>query len=100
MATILKQPAEIQSLDHLISADGHGKKKENPRIVELEEEIASLRAKLDGQDPNAIVQRHIHLLHTYNEIKDGAQALIAQYARTVRRPLKEVYEEWGLPLTE
>jgi hypothetical protein len=29
-----------------------------------------------GQDPNEIVQRHIKLLHTYNEIKDGSQRLI------------------------
>ena len=69
------------------------------------------------QDPEAIVQRHIKLLHTYNEIKDGAQALIAQasipsfywpssriaygqYARLVQKPLKQVYEESNLPCGE
>jgi hypothetical protein len=31
-----------------------------------------------GRDADAIVQRHIKLLHTYNEIKDGAQALIGK----------------------
>lgn len=29
-----------------------------------------------GRDPDEVVQRHIKLLHTYNEIKDGAQRLI------------------------
>jgi len=30
------------------------------------------------RDADEIVQRHIRLLHTYNEIKDGAQALIGK----------------------
>jgi hypothetical protein len=30
------------------------------------------------RDADAIVQRHIRLLHTYNEIKDGTQALIGK----------------------
>lgn len=29
-----------------------------------------------GRDADEVVQRHIKLLHTYNEIKDGAQRLI------------------------
>lgn len=33
---------------------------------------------LSGQDPQAIVNRHIALLHTYNEIKDAAQTLIGK----------------------
>jgi hypothetical protein len=30
------------------------------------------------RDADEIVQRHIRLLHTYNEIKDGTQALIGK----------------------
>lgn len=33
--------------------------------------------KYRDQDPNAIVARHIKLLHTYNETKDTTQRLIA-----------------------
>lgn len=32
---------------------------------------------ISGLDPNAIVARHIKLLHTYNETKDTSQMLIA-----------------------
>jgi len=64
---------------------------EDPRIARLQEEIADLRLVLGyhlpiarrkesltkrGQDPERIVKKHIHLLHTYNEIKDGTQKLI------------------------
>ena len=31
-----------------------------------------------GANPEDIVQRHINLLHTYNEIKDVTQALIGR----------------------
>lgn len=70
---------------------------EESRTKELEVEVAALRLKLGDRDPEAIVQKHIKLLHTYNEIKDGAQALIAHYARLVQKPLRQVYEELNLP---
>lgn len=70
---------------------------EESRTKELEVEVAALRLKLGDRDPKAIVQKHIKLLHTYNEIKDGAQALIAHYARLVQKPLRQVYEELNLP---
>ncbi|KAJ5787040.1 hypothetical protein N7457_002030 [Penicillium paradoxum] len=54
--------------------------------VELEAELSSITAKLE-HDPNATVQRHIQLLHDYNEIKDIGQGLmgIIADARGVRQ---------------
>lgn len=64
-------------------------------------------------DADAIVQRHIRLLHTYNEIKDGAQALIGrvgedaqadadtrQYALLTNTTVTGVHRELGLSLHE
>ncbi|PPR01097.1 hypothetical protein CVT26_016003 [Gymnopilus dilepis] len=40
----------------------------------LEEEIEKLQAKLgEGIDAEKVVQRHITLLHKYNEAKDATQ---------------------------
>ncbi|RSH93642.1 hypothetical protein EHS25_006288 [Saitozyma podzolica] len=70
------------------------------RIAQLEEEAASLRAQLGGRDADEVVQRHIKLLHTYNEIKDGAQRLIGAYAQMSQKTITAVHEELGLSLTE
>ncbi|KAB8232127.1 hypothetical protein ETB97_005816 [Aspergillus alliaceus] len=62
-------------------------------MVDLEAEVARMGAQLSEtktmlkDDPSATVQRHICLLHEYNEIKDigrGLMALIAD-ARGVRQ---------------
>ena len=78
------------------------------------------------KDPKTIVQKHIQRLHTYNEIKDGTQALIGRvrlkfmmhtssyrdnidkrvysdltkYALMTNRTIKEVHQELELPLTD
>ncbi|KAK8849402.1 hypothetical protein IAR55_004734 [Kwoniella newhampshirensis] len=70
------------------------------RIQSLREEVERLRGQLGDKDPHKIVQRHIELLHTYNEIKDGTQALIGKYALITNRTIKEVHEELELPLTD
>lgn len=41
-------------------------------------------------DPEIIVQRHINLLHTYNEIKDGTQSLISHVSVVVSRILPRI----------
>lgn len=48
------------------------------------------------QDPSVTVNRHIRLLHEYNEIKDAAQGLIGLIAdaRGVRQV--EVEREFGV----
>lgn len=63
-----------------------------------------------SHDPDALVAHHIKLLHTYNEIKDGAQALIGkvrgwaehltQYAVMTRSTVTAVHNDLGLSLTE
>ncbi|RSH87672.1 uncharacterized protein EHS24_000186 [Apiotrichum porosum] len=72
----------------------------NPRVALLQQEIARLEAQLEGRDADAIVQRHIKLLHTYNEIKDGAQALIGKYAVFTHTTVTAVHQELGLSLVE
>lgn len=81
--------------------------------TQLETELTDLKSKLKytahlahfrfhtstdnrRQDPSKTVQRHIRLLHEYNEIKDvalGLMGLIAE-ARGVR--LVEVQREYGV----
>ncbi|KAI9631718.1 uncharacterized protein MKK02DRAFT_41346 [Dioszegia hungarica] len=74
---------------------------EDPRIVELKERIAKLKDELGpGLDPNAIVARHIKLLHTYNETKDTSQMLIAIYGRMTQKTVTQLHTELGLPLSE
>jgi site-specific DNA-adenine methylase len=40
------------------------------------------------------------LLHTYNEVKDSAQALLGFIASKRDCTLKEVYQEFGLELNQ
>ncbi|WVQ79537.1 hypothetical protein IAT38_001636 [Cryptococcus sp. DSM 104549] len=75
-------------------------KAQEDKIQDLQNEVADLRAQLGNRDPHKIVQKHIELLHTYNEIKDGAQSLIGKYALMTNRTIKEVHEELDLPLTD
>ncbi|KAE8542265.1 hypothetical protein D1P53_001039 [Cryptococcus gattii VGV] len=76
------------------------------KLRALHAEADALRLQLADKDPNAIVQKHIQLLHTYNEIKDGTQALIGRrfnhykYALMTNRTIKEVHQELELPLTD
>ncbi|ODO00567.1 DNA repair protein Swi5/Sae3 [Cryptococcus wingfieldii CBS 7118] len=70
------------------------------KVGELRKEVEELRKVLGDKDPNKILQQHIHLLHTYNEIKDGAQSLIGRYALMTNRTIRDVHEELDLPLTD
>ncbi|ODN78305.1 hypothetical protein L202_03949 [Cryptococcus amylolentus CBS 6039] len=70
------------------------------KVGELRKKVEELRKVLGDKDPNKIVQQHIHLLHTYNEIKDGTQSLIGRYALMTNRTIKDVHEELDLPLTD
>ncbi|PLB51833.1 hypothetical protein P170DRAFT_471758 [Aspergillus steynii IBT 23096] len=65
------------------------------QTAQVEAQIAGIKAKLKS-DPSTTVQRHIRLLHEYNEIKDigqGLMGLIAD-ARGVRQI--EVQREYGV----
>ncbi|WRT69384.1 uncharacterized protein IL334_006368 [Kwoniella shivajii] len=70
------------------------------RILALQEEIQNLKAGLGEYDPNVIIQNHIRLLHTYNEVKDGTQSLIGKYAQITGKTIREAHVEMGLPLTD
>ncbi|PYI10039.1 Swi5-domain-containing protein [Aspergillus sclerotiicarbonarius CBS 121057] len=65
------------------------------QITEIESQIAQTKAKLKN-DPSTTVQRHIRLLHEYNEIKDIAQGLMGLIAdaRGVRQV--DVQREYGV----
>ncbi|KAK1140266.1 hypothetical protein N8T08_010563 [Aspergillus melleus] len=65
------------------------------QTAQVEAQIAEIKSKLKS-DPSATVQRHIRLLHEYNEIKDigqGLMGLIAD-ARGVRQVV--VQREYGV----
>ncbi|WVR08339.1 hypothetical protein IAU60_005392 [Kwoniella sp. DSM 27419] len=68
------------------------------KLATLKEEAARLRAKLGSRDPDQVIKRHIELLHTYNEIKDGTQALIGRYAAMDGKTVREIHVELELPL--
>lgn len=48
------------------------------------------------RDPSTTVQRHIHLLHEYNEIKDVAQGLMGLIAEARGVRLIEVQREYAV----
>ncbi|WOO79824.1 DNA repair protein SWI5 [Vanrija pseudolonga] len=72
----------------------------NPKVAALQAELARLKSELGDADADAIVQHHIRLLHTYNEIKDGAQALIGRYALLTNSTVTGVHRDLGLSLHE
>ncbi|OCF77686.1 DNA repair protein Swi5/Sae3 [Kwoniella mangroviensis CBS 8886] len=69
-------------------------------IRELQAELTVLKIELGDHNPQQIVQNHIKLLHEYNEIKDGTQALIGKYTQLTGRTVREIHQEMGLPLTD
>ncbi|KAJ5474876.1 hypothetical protein N7475_004442 [Penicillium sp. IBT 31633x] len=63
--------------------------------AELESELASVTSKLKS-DPDATVQRHIRLLHDYNEIKDVGQGLMGIIADAKGVRQVEVEKDFGV----
>ncbi|KAJ5722829.1 DNA repair protein SWI5 [Penicillium malachiteum] len=63
--------------------------------AELEREIAKTKSELKN-DPNETVQRHIRLLHEYNEIKDVAQGLMGLIADAKGVRVVEIHKEYGV----
>ncbi|RAL10079.1 SWI5/SAE3 family protein [Aspergillus homomorphus CBS 101889] len=65
------------------------------QTADLEVQIAEAKAQLKN-DPKTTVQRHIRLLHEYNEIKDIGQGLLGLIAdaRGVRQI--DVQREYGV----
>ncbi|KAJ5541922.1 hypothetical protein N7535_004341 [Penicillium sp. DV-2018c] len=63
--------------------------------AEFEAKLVSITSKLKG-DPNATVERHIRLLHEYNEIKDVGQGLMGIIADTRGVRQVDVEKEFGV----
>ncbi|KAJ9287061.1 hypothetical protein DTO027B5_5659 [Paecilomyces variotii] len=66
------------------------------QISETESQLAEARSRLKDKDDSRTVQRHIRLLHSYNEIKDVGQGLMGLIAdaRGVRHV--DVQREFGI----
>lgn len=65
------------------------------QLVEIESELANVKVQLKN-DPAATVQRHIRLLHEYNEIKDIGQGLLGLIADARGARQVDVQREFGL----
>ncbi|KAJ5765624.1 Swi5-domain-containing protein [Penicillium odoratum] len=65
------------------------------QLCELEKEVADDKAKLRN-DPATTVQRHVRLLHEYNEIKDAAQGLMGLIADAKGVRVAEIHQEFGV----
>ncbi|KAH8090555.1 Swi5-domain-containing protein, partial [Filobasidium floriforme] len=68
------------------------------RIAKLKMEIKDLEQKVGDRHADAIVKAHIELLHSYNEIKDGTQALIGKYAVMTGSTVRDIHEQMSLSL--
>ncbi|KAJ6096843.1 hypothetical protein N7486_007589 [Penicillium sp. IBT 16267x] len=47
-------------------------------------------------DPKTTIQRHVRLLHEYNEIKDAAQGLMGLIADAKGVRVAEIHQEYGV----
>ncbi|KAF7318127.1 hypothetical protein HMN09_00320700 [Mycena chlorophos] len=88
--------------------------KQAARQAALEAEVAALESKLGaGVDADAIVKKHIKLLHKYNEAKDATQvyshrkgaqpsilppkdAHVLQLATLKETTIRQIHEDWDL----
>ncbi|KAJ3928518.1 MAG: DNA repair protein [Lentinula lateritia] len=72
---------------------------QDARITQLEAEVNRLQQEL-GQDEDAekIVNKHIKLLHRYNEAKDAAQMLIGRLANLKETTVRQIHNDLDLPI--
>ncbi|KAF5351367.1 hypothetical protein D9758_008050 [Tetrapyrgos nigripes] len=72
--------------------------KQQARVAALQEEVESLQRELgEKEDAEKIVQRHIKLLHQYNEAKDAAQVLIGRLAALKGSTVRQIHKDLELP---
>ncbi|KAG5715896.1 hypothetical protein E4T56_gene20149 [Termitomyces sp. T112] len=72
-------------------------KAQEARLATLEAEVKDLQEKLGAhEDAEKIVQRHIKLLHQYNEAKDATQILIGRLAVLKGTTIRQIHEDLGL----
>ncbi|KAJ4488576.1 hypothetical protein J3R30DRAFT_3242416, partial [Lentinula aciculospora] len=72
-------------------------KTQKARISELQAEVDRLQEEL-GQDKDAekIVNKHIKLLHRYNEAKDAAQVREFQLANLKETTVRQIHKNLEL----
>ncbi|KAH9934069.1 DNA repair protein [Epithele typhae] len=72
-------------------------KAQQARIAALQAEVEGLQRTLgEGEDAAQIVDRHIKLLHKYNEAKDATQILIGKLAAFQQATIRKVHSDYGL----
>ncbi|KAJ5540568.1 hypothetical protein N7494_005644 [Penicillium frequentans] len=64
-------------------------------LSQLEKEVAENKAELRN-DPTETVQRHVRLLHEYNDIKDAAQGLMGLIADAKGVRVAKIHKEYGV----
>ncbi|KAJ5984474.1 hypothetical protein N7481_006573 [Penicillium waksmanii] len=79
-----KQSAKIKSVTTLQS-----------QIDSIQSDLNEILPKLHN-DPNKTVKQHIHLLHSYNEIKDVAQGLMGLLAESRGERIGDVSRSFGM----
>ncbi|KAJ6541729.1 DNA repair protein [Mycena capillaripes] len=72
-------------------------KKQEARIAALQAEVESLAKELgEHEDAEAIVKKHIQLLHRYNEAKDATQILIGKLATLKETTVRQIHDDLDL----
>ncbi|CAB52605.1 DNA recombination mediator Swi5 [Schizosaccharomyces pombe] len=63
---------------------------------QLESSLQDALAKLKNRDAKQTVQKHIDLLHTYNEIRDIALGMIGKVAEHEKCTSVELFDRFGV----
>ncbi|KAI5121842.1 hypothetical protein M0805_003275 [Coniferiporia weirii] len=69
---------------------------EDARLATLQAEIDRLQKTIGEEDAEQVVNKHIKLLHDYNEAKDAAQLIIGKLAVHKEMTVKQLHDDYGL----
>ncbi|CAE6422919.1 unnamed protein product [Rhizoctonia solani] len=72
---------------------------EDPQKI-VDRHIKLLHMYNESKDAAQIVDRHIKLLHMYNESKDAAQVILGRLATIKQTTVAKMHEEYDLPLQD
>ncbi|PVG03218.1 hypothetical protein CPB86DRAFT_810849 [Serendipita vermifera] len=62
----------------------------------IRDDLEVFQVRLRDGNPEDIVNRHIKLLHSYNESKDAAQILMGKLAVLQGVTVRQLHEKYGL----
>ncbi|KAG1807832.1 uncharacterized protein BJ212DRAFT_1385683 [Suillus subaureus] len=72
-------------------------KKQKEYIDKLQAEIDVLQKRIgEDESAEAIVSKHINLLHRYNEAKDATQLLIGRLAALKETTVRQIHNDMDL----